>query len=516
VQRGGQVVQSRPFKTTRAPDGRQAVADRIIVAFAPNATVDEIAAAHALAQTQGIKTAAALRTIGPTTQLVDVTGGASLSQALAVYTANPHVRYAVPDYVYHVDEVPSDPLFGLQWGMTQIQAPAAWNVTHGAPTRLVAIVDTGIYDEASTFPSPDAGPGHPDLRGKVVTNVNFTAEANTDDNNGHGTHVAGIAAANTNNGIGVAGVGYLTRLLNVKVADATGSAPSSAVESGIRWAADNGAHVINLSLGGPGACAAPDQDAIDYAWARNVVIVVAAGNDGTSNLVTPASCNHVISVASTDSNDTKSSFSTFGSWVQVAAPGGMDGTGHGILSTDFTGNYVYKQGTSMSTPHVSGLAALVWSTSFGTSNQAVVDRIYATADPIGGTGTFWARGRINASAAVSQPVCSPRPAVSVSTTPSGTNRLQVTVSVSGTSVFLQSIQFGNPASNPSAPSNALIDIGSQVGQRGSFTFSAPAGSRSTTFFVRRDTPGAATTVPLVVSDSCGAWPTLVGGGPSAF
>jgi thermitase len=454
-----------------------------------------------------------VRSLGDGIQLVDVSGAVSVAEALAAYRASPTVRYAELDYVNHFDEVPNDPLFGQQWGMTQIQAPAAWNVTHGSAARSVAILDSGIYDEASTFPSPDGGPGHPDLRGKVAMRVNFSQESDTDDNVGHGTHVAGIAAATTNNSIGVAGAGYLTRLLNVKVGGA-GGVPDSAMLAGVHWAADNGANVINLSLGSPGACSPATQDAMDYAWARNVVIVVAAGNDGTSNLQSPASCQHVIAVASTDSNDSRSTFSTFGTWVHVAAPGGTDGSGHAIVSTSNSGMYVSLSGTSMSTPHVAGVAALVWATSFGTSNQSVVDRLFETADHVAGTGSSWIYGRVNAFQAVSQPACAPRPAVSVSVTPVG-GRLQVMITASAFDVFLRSLQFGNPGSNPSQPSNALIDVGSQTDQTGSFTFAPLLGTRQVTFYVRHAAAGP-TTVPLIITDSCGQWPTFVGGGAAAF
>jgi thermitase len=512
ISRGGRTVEVHPLITTRTPDGREAVADRLIVAFKAGTSPLEIATTHTTAQVLGAK-AAPVRSLGSGIQLIDVSGMAPAAQVLAAYRSSPLVRYAEPDYVNHLDEVPNDPLFGLQWGMTQIQAPTAWNVTHGSTARFVAILDSGIYDEASTFPSPDGGPGHPDLRGKVALRVNFSQESDTDDNVGHGTHVAGIAAASTNNSIGVAGAGYLTRLLNVKVGG-TGGAPNSAVLAGVRWAADNGANVINLSLGSIGECSAATQDAMDYAWARNVVIVVAAGNDGTSNPQSLASCQHVIAVASTDSSDTKSSFSNFGNFVHVAAPGGTDGSGHGIASTAFDGTYVYMSGTSMSAPHVAGVAALVWATSFGTSNQSVVDRLFETADHIAGTGSSWLYGRINAFQAVSQPACAPRPGVSVSVTPLA-GRLQVTITVSAFDVFLRSLQFGNPSSNPSQPSNALIDVGSQTNQTGGFTYAPLLGTRQVTFLVRHAAAGP-TTVPLVITDSCGQWPTFVGGGAGAF
>jgi hypothetical protein len=309
-------------------------------------------------------------------------------------------------------------------------------VTHGSAGRTVAILDSGIFDDASLFLAPDGFRGHPDLRGKVADRVNFTIEPDTDDYSGHGTHVAGIVAAATNNG--VAGVGYLTRLLNVKVGNADGSVATSAAVAGIRWAADNGANVINMSFQGAGTCSPVFQDAIDYAWARNVVIVAAAGNDSNSELSTPAGCQHVIAVASTDSNDAKSSFSNFGGAVQVAAPGGFNAAGPSILSTSNLGDYIELAGTSMAAPYVSGVAALVWATGFGTSNQAVVSRLFETADHVPGTGTYWTYGRINAAAAVgpsATPTATATHAVTSTSSPTSTRTATATSSATSTATF---------------------------------------------------------------------------------
>ncbi|HEV7663285.1 MAG TPA: S8 family serine peptidase, partial [Chloroflexota bacterium] len=406
VRRGNQTSQFYPLKTTRTASGAEVVADRLIVGLKPTVQLQAFADVHQQASAHGAGAARVVATTGAA-QIVDISGATSLEQAIHAYQADPRVRYAEADTIQHVYEVPNDQYFGQQWGLNNVQAPQAWNVTHGSASRFVAVLDTGIYDEASTYPSPDGGPGHPDLRGKVAARVNFTTEPNADDFEGHGTHVAGIVSALTNNSIGVSGAGYLTRLLNVKVGESNGSIASSAAMAGIRWAADNGANVISMSFGSVGTCPAAYQDAIDYAWARNVIIVASAGNNSNSSVTRPASCQHVIAVASTDSNDAISSFSTYGTWVQVAAPGGFNALGHQILSTSYDGYYVEKAGTSMAAPLVSGVAALVWASAYGSSNQAVVNRLLETADRVGGTGSLWAYGRINAAAAVTPPVSLP-------------------------------------------------------------------------------------------------------------
>jgi hypothetical protein len=201
----------------------------------------------------------------------------------------------------------------------------------------------------------------------------------------------------------VAGVGYDTHLLNAKVLDDTGTGFDTWVASGIYWATDAGASVINMSLGRPAACPALLQDAIDYAWARNVVVVAAAGNTGNSDLQAPASCAHVISVASTNHGDAPSWFTTRGTWVTVAAPGEW------IVSANKDGVYEKLSGTSMAAPHVSGLAGLVWASSYGTSAQAVFDQLTRTADRVPFTGQFWQYGRVNAAAALGAPPSTPTP-----------------------------------------------------------------------------------------------------------
>jgi thermitase len=322
------------------------------------------------------------------------------------YGAEKNVKFAEPDYVATAIFEPNDTYFANQWGMTKIQAPQAWDVTTGSSDVKIAILDTGIDQN------------HPDLSSKIVANQNFTTSSTVDDLYGHGTHCAGIAAAITDNNAGVAGVGFNTSLMNVKVLDDKGSGYYSWIASGITWATDNGAKVISMSLGGSSGSSTL-QSAVDYAWNHGVVVVAAAGNNHNTKPSYPAYYANCIAVAATDQNDAKASFSTYGSWVDVAAPGvsifstAPNHTNYLQQHGYFGYNYGYLSGTSMATPFVAGLAGLLWSTSYGTSNTSVRSRIESTADKIGGTGTYWQYGRINAYKAVASAAQQP-PSLSVS------------------------------------------------------------------------------------------------------
>jgi thermitase len=303
---------------------------------------------------------------------------------MAAYSSNARVAYAEPDFVAQALGSPDDPLFGSQWDMVKVQAPQAWEVTTGSASINIAILDTGVDLD------------HPDLANKIISNINFSSSPTVDDVYGHGTHVAGIAAAMTNNGIGVAGLGYSAAIMNVKVMGDTGTGTYSAIASGIIWAADNGADVINMSLGGSSASSIL-QDAVNYAWSKGVVVVAAAGNSGSTAPMYPACYTDCMAVAATDAIDGKASWSNYGDWVDVAAPGVC------IYSTLKDNNYGYKSGTSMASPHVAGLAALVFATvsdanGDGKLNDEVRTRIEANCDDIGLSSI--GHGRINAARAV--------------------------------------------------------------------------------------------------------------------
>lgn len=326
-------------------------------------------------------------------QIVKVPPGQALNKA-AEYRSDKSVKYAEPDGLVQLADSPDDPYFdsGSQWDITKVQAGEAWDITHGDPAIQVAVLDTGIDTT------------HPDLAGKVVSSVNFSSSPTSLDLYGHGTHVAGTIAAATNNGLGVAGLGYDSTLVNVKVMADNGTGDYAALIQGITWAADHGAKVINMSLGGFSASSAL-KDAINYAWNKGLVIVAAAGNSGTDTPFYPAYYTNAIAVAATDSSDYKASFSNYGDWVDIAAPG------VNIVSTVPADNvplgsasgYRYLSGTSMASPHVAGLAALVFnrvvdSNGNGLLNDEVRNTIEQTADkiPVSGIG----HGRINAYDAV--------------------------------------------------------------------------------------------------------------------
>jgi thermitase len=311
-----------------------------------------------------------------------------IGQKLRAYLREPWIEYAEPDFVAHAFFEPNDPDFESQWGPIQIHAPEAWDITTASPEVRIAVCDTGIDQN------------HADLIGKIVANKNFTSSRSIDDKFGHGTHVAGIAAAVSNNGRGVAGVGFSSSLMNVKVLGDDGSGYYSWVAKGIIWAADHGAKVINLSLGGP-AGSGTLQKAINYAWDKGCVIVAAAGNDGNGNPSYPAYYDNCIAVAATDPKDSKATFSNHGFWVDVAAPGvDIYSTLPNHKNQMGPRNYGTLSGTSMAAPHVAGVAALVWATDFGTSNNAVRERIETTGDELEGTLSSDGIGRVNAYLAV--------------------------------------------------------------------------------------------------------------------
>lgn len=302
------------------------------------------------------------------------------------YKGEVSVSFAEPDFIAEAVFTPNDPYFGKQWGMVKIQAPEAWDITQGSSAVKIAILDTGIDQN------------HEDLAAKIVANKNFTRSRTVDDRYGHGTHVAGIAAALTNNGKGVAGVGFNSSLMNGKVLGDDGLGQYSWVASGIIWAADNGAQIINLSLGGTSASDTL-KSAVDYAWGKGSVLVAAAGNSNTDAPLYPAYYENSIAVAATDENDAKASFSNYGAWVDIAAPGvSIFSTMPNHKNRIGILNYGSLSGTSMSTPHVAGVAALVFAAKSGWTNAEVRTRIESSVDLT--TGFTTAIGRVNAYKAV--------------------------------------------------------------------------------------------------------------------
>ena len=307
---------------------------------------------------------------------------------------------------------PNDPLLGRQWGLGQIKASGAWSRGALGAGTTIAVVDTGV------------DLNHPDLKDKLLPGVDLvsdeTCTPGAQDLNGHGTHVAGIAAAATNNGIGVAGTAPAASILPVRVLDAAGEGTGEDIGAGIRWAADHGAQVINLSLGNdiPVVDVTGIAPAVDYAWSRGAVIVAAAGNSTSPLCGFPAASAHAICVAATDSSGFPSYYSNFplrpDGGLAVRAPGGDGLSGcepdGNIWSTYWPGasgndaeacapkGYEPLAGTSMSAPFVSGIAAMLRGA--GLSNQQVIDCLERTSSNGGSYDPIWGYGIVSAESAV--------------------------------------------------------------------------------------------------------------------
>lgn len=320
--------------------------------------------------------------------------GANQTALLARLRADSSIAYAEPNGVARTQAIPDDPGYPNQWGLATIKAPQGWDLQQGDPAVIIAVIDTGIDLH------------HPDLSSKQVPGWNYDAfspgynTTDTTDNNGHGTHVAGIVAAATDNTLGVAGACPRCLVMPVKVLGADGGGTYDAVASGIIYAADHGARVISMSLGGS-ASSQTLQDAVNYAVSRGALLIAAAGNDGTNLPTYPAALNHVMAIAATSSTDQRANFSNYNTYISVAAPG-VD-----IYSTAWTSmagsTYSYKSGTSMATPFVSGLAGLLFSQDASRTNATVRSMIERSADDINISGwdQYTGYGRINVGRAVS-------------------------------------------------------------------------------------------------------------------
>ena len=328
----------------------------------------------------------------PNTYLVSACSMADLSSL----NQEPLIDYAEPDYVYQSFRVPTlesvipdDTRFTEQWGLTQINAPDAWATTTGSSDVIVAVIDTGIDST------------HPDLEDQLVGGAIVIRRGRSiEDTVGHGTHVASTIAGRTNNNEGTAGVAWGAKIMPVKALNRRGSGNISDVALGIRWAADNGADIINMSLGGSGD-SNTFRNAVDYADERGVLVIAAVGNEYANGSPTsyPAAYDNVLAVAATDRDDNATSFSSSGDYIDVAAPG-ID-----ILAATSRAlgtSYISFEGTSMSTPFVSGLAALLLSVDPDLTNAELMSIIKDSAVDVGPEG--WDNrtgyGRIDAAAAI--------------------------------------------------------------------------------------------------------------------
>ncbi len=299
------------------------------------------------------------------------------------------VLFAEPDIKVELDEIEfNDPQFKDQYALKKVEAQKAWDINQGSSDVVIAIVDTGVDLE------------HPDLKGKLLTGYNAIAPG-TDpkDDSRHGTHVAGIASAIGNNSVGISGIAPKCKILPVKVLG-NGSGSIATIADGLIWAANNGADVVNMSLG----TYTEEKtlgEAVKYALSKNVVCIATMGNDNIERRRFPAGFTGMIAVGSTDENDKKSTFSNFGNWITVSAPG------TNILSTLPTymspSGYGRLSGTSMAAPLVTGLAALVRSQSKNLSPENISKLLKSSADDLGDSGfdNIYGAGRVNAFKALS-------------------------------------------------------------------------------------------------------------------
>lgn len=399
---------------------RAAKPETVALLVKPGRATSE-AAAHALLTSKGASEHSRIPGIG--TRVVCVPAQQA-ERILSELKEDPALEYAEADATAHAVATANDPYFSsaAQWYLSKIGAPTAWDTTTGSNTIRVAVVDSGVLAS------------HPDLAGKVLPGYDFVNnDTDPSDDNGHGTAVAGLIAAATNNQLGMAGIGWSTPVVPVKALDAAGSGSYSGIANSIIWAADQGVRVINLSLGGT-TSSRTLQDAVNYAWNRGIVVIAAAGNNGNSTAFYPAACANVVAVSATNQTDVRPSWSNFGSYVDLSAPGA------GILTLQGAGSYANWDGTSFSSPIVAGVTALMISANPALSNSSTVSHLLENCDDIGAAGydIYYGNGRLNAARAVqaawnSIPVDATPPSIAISSPSNGqTLAGTVNVAVNGT------------------------------------------------------------------------------------
>ncbi|MBC8163092.1 MAG: S8 family serine peptidase, partial [Roseiflexaceae bacterium] len=319
------------------------------------------------------KGAHTVRRIAPDTYLIAFDQRRSRELLVRELATLPEVAYAEPNYLREVLVATNDPLLDQQWHLGTIRAQEAWARTTGTAI-LIAVLDTGV------------SPSHPDLQGRIGAGVDlFNGDDDPRDDEGHGTHVAGLIAANGNNGVGGAGVCWGCTVLPIKVLGERGRGNDATIAAGIRLAVDRGARIITMSLGGP-EDSRTLREAVAYAVERNVLLIAAAGNDGArgTQLNYPAAYPGVLAVGATDERDSLTDFSTSGEFVDLAAPGTNILSSYWSASSGDT--YAVASGTSESAPLVAGVAGLLLSLRPELNATQLAELIQASADDIDAPG----------------------------------------------------------------------------------------------------------------------------------
>ncbi|MDW7774154.1 MAG: S8 family serine peptidase [Desulfobulbaceae bacterium] len=384
--------------------GGEYVPGEIVVKFNPGVSEQQIAAINARHGAAVISTS---RFAG--FKRLKVPRGRTVSQMAAVYSRNPNVEYAEPNFIAHASFVPDDPYYRYQWHLQGISMEQAWEMETGSSV-VVAVIDTGVaYENHTETIQINRNLSRtvyyslaPDLANtSFVPGYDFVNDdEHPNDDEGHGTHVAGTIAQSTNNGTGVAGVAFGSSIMPVKVLNSSGSGTYTDIADGIYFAADNGADVINMSLGGSSGSITLE-NALAYAYGKGVTSVCASGNDGSTTTISfPAAYDaYCIAVGATRYDETVAYYSNRGASLDLTAPGGDinvdqngDGYGDAILQQTHDGknytafNYYFYQGTSMATPHVSGVAALLVAGGAATTPDQVREVLQSTAKDKGPAG----------------------------------------------------------------------------------------------------------------------------------
>ena len=313
--------------------------------------------------------------------VLELPENANINAQMNILRKRSDVEFVEPDYIYEPDMTPNDPQFGSQWHHQRILSANAWDRTQGSPNVTIAILDSGV-----------AG-FHADLANQMVPGWNmYSNNSDTNDVYGHGTKVAGAAAAATNNLTGVSGVGFNCKIMPIRVTSTTGSASASALANGLRWAADRGARVANLSFNAASSSAVID--AANYFASKGGVVTMSAGNNATFN--SQGDIANILTVSATHSGDGLSGFSNTGNLIDCAAPG------EGIATTTMDGGYAGVSGTSFSAPVTAGVAALMFSANPSLSSQQCMDMLRKSGDDLGSPGwdASFGYGRVNAQRAV--------------------------------------------------------------------------------------------------------------------
>lgn len=309
---------------------------------------------------------------------VDVPEDKTVEDFISSLESNSFVEYAETDELIKLEYIPSDPYYNLQWYQDVIESERGWDQTKGSTDVVVAVIDNGIdlY--------------HPDLNQHIVSPYDTIYDSPYTISSGdHGTHVAGIIGSSMDNGIGTTGIAPSTSIMPIDVFTTEYAYISDVIE-GIYYAVDHGADIINMSLGGY-SYSSSYNEAIQHAHDNGVLVIAAAGNDNLDQPHYPSSYPNVISVASTNENDQKSSFSNYGDDIDISAPGSR------IFSTLAHSAYGYMSGTSMASPVVAGVAALMLANNPSLTNDEVAQRLYDTSDDLGASGkdVFFGHGRVN-------------------------------------------------------------------------------------------------------------------------